>query len=153
VSIVHSTDNIWAWKPGGIILKGKKERNLKINLSECHFIHLKSHKNWPGASVVRGRWLTTWAMAQTQCVHNCLVLTRHWSYSSACVSGETTHFRWWLWCIGIQCHVVLQMAIHVSDKSIVLTFRKWGGGFHQNFDSRLQDYTTRRPQSTFSPQN
>jgi hypothetical protein len=31
------------WSIGGIILTGKTRRNLKKNLSLCHFVHTKLH--------------------------------------------------------------------------------------------------------------
>jgi hypothetical protein len=38
------------------------------NLSQCHFVHHKSHMEWPRdwtwASAVGGRRLTAWAMAR-----------------------------------------------------------------------------------------
>jgi hypothetical protein len=49
------------------ILTGKS-KNSEKNLSQFHFIHHKSHMDWPRhepkASTVRGRRLTTWDMAR-----------------------------------------------------------------------------------------
>jgi hypothetical protein len=45
-----------------------KPKNSGKNLSQCHFVHHKSHMDWPRdwtrASAVGGRRLTAWAMAR-----------------------------------------------------------------------------------------
>jgi hypothetical protein len=55
----------WNWQ-------GKTDNSEK-NMSQCHFVHHKSHMDltWDrtGASVVRGRRLTAWAMARPRCGH------------------------------------------------------------------------------------
>jgi hypothetical protein len=43
--------------------EGKKRKKLP----QCHFVHLKSHTDWPGREsppAVRSRWQTTWAITQ-----------------------------------------------------------------------------------------
>jgi hypothetical protein len=51
----------WNWQGKTEVLGGK-------NLSQCHFVHPKSHMDWPRdrtrASAVGGRRLTAWAMAR-----------------------------------------------------------------------------------------
>jgi hypothetical protein len=37
----------WMWSIGGMIMTGEKH-NRERNLSQCHFIHQKSHIDWPG---------------------------------------------------------------------------------------------------------
>jgi hypothetical protein len=57
--IVHSPDNIY--EHGDPWWNYTDRRKVKIwqkNLSQCHFVHHKSHKDWPGP-----RRLTAWATA------------------------------------------------------------------------------------------
>jgi hypothetical protein len=46
-----------------------KLKDSEKNLSQCHFVHNKSHMDWPGREpgslVLRSQRLTTWAMARS----------------------------------------------------------------------------------------
>jgi hypothetical protein len=55
----HGATVEWYWQG--------KLKNSERNLSQCHFMHHKSHTDWPGrepsASAMRSRRLTAWDMA------------------------------------------------------------------------------------------
>jgi hypothetical protein len=67
VSILRIPQMIFVWRATvkWYIDRGKP-KNSEKNMSQCHFVHHKSHMDWLGArtraSSVRGRRLTTWAM-------------------------------------------------------------------------------------------
>jgi hypothetical protein len=51
---------------------------MEKNLSQIHFVYLKSHMEWPWdltqASAETGQQLTTWPMSQLPCLVNAEVL-------------------------------------------------------------------------------
>jgi hypothetical protein len=84
--------------------QGKPKYSEK-NLSQCHFVHHKSHMSRPRdrtrSSAVRGRRLTSWAMARPMALFSaldaymCLLLCA--SMKCRFVSTVNNHRRRWSW--------------------------------------------------------
>jgi hypothetical protein len=45
--VVHAVGDIWVCEPLWNDIDGRKLKNLVKNLSQCHFVHHKSHTYWP----------------------------------------------------------------------------------------------------------
>ena len=46
----------WVWSNGGMILTGEKRSTQEKSVSQCHFVHHKSHTNWPEIETGPRRW-------------------------------------------------------------------------------------------------
>jgi hypothetical protein len=66
--IFHPPDDVEAWRATVGWYWLSKNENSERNMSRSHFVHHKSHVQWPGcktrAPAVRGWQLTAWAMAR-----------------------------------------------------------------------------------------
>jgi hypothetical protein len=54
--IMHSPDDMSLESDGGMIYWQRKTEKLGEKLSQCHFIHRKSHMDWPGRESGSLRW-------------------------------------------------------------------------------------------------
>jgi hypothetical protein len=48
---------IWVWSLGGMIPTGENQNTQKKHLSQCYFVHQKSHTDWPGVKPRLLWWL------------------------------------------------------------------------------------------------
>ena len=63
--------NEWAWSSGEMMITGEKKNYAEINLSQCYFIHYKSHLDWPGNESDSPRWKAGDLPPQNNPSHEC----------------------------------------------------------------------------------
>jgi hypothetical protein len=64
---------------GGMILTREKRWNRKKNLSQCHFVHYKSHMDWPGREPGSPQWeASDWTPEPWHCPTHPMLHNRHW---------------------------------------------------------------------------
>jgi hypothetical protein len=57
ISILRIPQIIWVWRVTVVwYVDRRKPKNSEKNLSQCHFVHHKSHMDWPGCEPGPPRW-------------------------------------------------------------------------------------------------
>jgi hypothetical protein len=105
VSILHIPQTIWVWRATVEWYWQGKQKNLEKHLSQCHFVHHKSHTDWPGLEP----GLTIWAMARpTVCYRQTFVPTFYRCIQDdICWDSLEIKYRVWRPAATPQLHKVL----------------------------------------------
>jgi hypothetical protein len=144
---MHSPDDMSLDSDCGIIYWQRKTEELGETLCQCHFVHHKSHMDWPGREPGPPRWeVSDWQPETWHGTDWCI------TYLCACVllrvTGESTIY-------AVLRFLLPALQCTSRGSYLCVIGADHGGSTHTwNVGQHLLDYTAVRPsrlQTLFSP--